>query len=116
MLDFAVLLQIWRAPYGAPFQSGTPTAISYVQSVTLKYAVHVGWTCDGKDYNIFNADTLYASYKQCIDAGLTGPVLMHSTSYNGPGLSPSGLTRIIQAYKAAGYSFVLTEDYIQVGG
>ena len=77
--------------------------------------MHVGWTCDGKDWGISKPADLIAAYKECIDAGLTGPVLMHTFgSGAGIGSQPEALRTVINMYKAAGYGFVLVEDYVKV--
>jgi peptidoglycan/xylan/chitin deacetylase (PgdA/CDA1 family) len=110
---------LFRAPFGAPFLAGKAAAaqISRVGNIVKHHAVHIGWSCDGKDWGKSKKDELVAAYKECIEAGVTGPVLMHTFgSGAGIGSRPEALKEVVRLYRRTGFRFVQVEDYVKVSG
>lgn len=75
-----------RAPYGEPYQTGTPN-LAQVQGVVSKYAVSVGWQMDSGDSSCddtmgkpcFTGQQIYNNVVTMLSQGRYGIVLMHGT-------------------------------------
>ncbi|HVR62991.1 MAG TPA: polysaccharide deacetylase family protein [Polyangia bacterium] len=76
----------FRAPYGEPFQAGTPNLIP-MQTLVARYAVNIGWQMDSEDSLCDNckytgvqiAGNVERAVGNAPGAGQWGVILMHGT-------------------------------------
>jgi peptidoglycan/xylan/chitin deacetylase (PgdA/CDA1 family) len=73
----------FRAPFGEPYQSGTPADLALVQPVVARYAVEINWNFDSGDSNgtAWDGVSLFNNVTNLVKTpgkGAWGIVLMHS--------------------------------------
>ena len=118
---------MYRAPYGVPFQDNANLVATYAPA-TGGFGVHVGWGIDSHDWQCAQGDGTqtyscatgtcpYEPTQKCVMDNInffiknhaSGVILMHSI-YK---LSGDSLPAVVAAFKAAGYKFVMVEDFIK---
>lgn len=103
---------LYRIPYGFPFQTNH-AATRWVAPVTAAFGVHVGWGLDTDDWkcaqNRQDGACLLHNLRAQLDAGHSGPILMHSIYQ----LTAETLPAIIDLLTRRGYRFVTAEQLVK---
>jgi peptidoglycan/xylan/chitin deacetylase (PgdA/CDA1 family) len=102
---------MYRAPFGFPFQANNPN-VAWVAPATAANGVHVGWGIDTDDWKCAGngqpATCILNNLKAQLDAGHSGPILMHSV-YK---LTVDTLPDIVAMLKTYGYTFATVQDMV----
>jgi hypothetical protein len=109
----------FRAPYGEPFQAGTPR-LAEMRALVAKYAVHIGWQMDSLDSNCDECKYTGAAIAGNVEklmgnapgAGQWGIVLMHGTypwTYDAAKLLLDPTTGYVQTH---GFKVATAEDVV----
>jgi peptidoglycan/xylan/chitin deacetylase (PgdA/CDA1 family) len=100
-----------RAPYGAPFISGSQTQLNRVGPIAEHHGVHVGWNIDSNDSGSCEGDEacILQSVVSALDSGRRGIILMHSISW----ATASALPAILDEIDARGLWVASIEDMVQ---
>lgn len=100
-----------RAPFGFPFQTNNAN-VTWVAPAAAPYGVHIGWGIDTDDWkcagNAQSADCILNNLKAALDAGRTGPILMHAVYQ----LTVKALPDIVAMLKQYGYTIVTAEQMV----
>jgi peptidoglycan/xylan/chitin deacetylase (PgdA/CDA1 family) len=103
---------MYRAPFGFPFQANNPN-VAWVAPAVASNGVHVGWGIDTDDWkcaqNGQSGACILNNLKAQLDAGHSGPILMHSV-YK---LTVDTLPDIVALLKSCGYTFSTVQEMIR---
>jgi peptidoglycan/xylan/chitin deacetylase (PgdA/CDA1 family) len=103
---------MYRVPYGSPFQTNNAN-VAWIAPIVAKYGVHVGWGIDADDWKCAQngqpVSCIVNNITAQLDAGHSGPILMHVV-YK---LSGDALPAVVNAIYQRGYHIVMVQDFIK---
>ncbi|MGZ3473115.1 MAG: polysaccharide deacetylase family protein [Polyangiales bacterium] len=100
-----------RAPYGAPFISGSQTQLNEIGPIAAHHGVHIGWNIDSNDSGSCADDEtcIRNTIVTALDSGKRGIILMHSISW----ATATALPAILDELDARGLWVASIEDMVQ---
>jgi peptidoglycan/xylan/chitin deacetylase (PgdA/CDA1 family) len=112
ILGDAFTFTTYRAPFGFPFQTGNPN-VAWVAPAAAPNGVHVGWGIDTDDWkcgqNGQDSNCILTNLKAQLDAGHSGPILMHAVYQ----LTVKTLPNVVAMLKSYGYTLATVEELIK---